>query len=217
MKFRKWWLYGSLALGGVGFVAKNLQKKPKLRWHRILVGVIISIILMGGYSFNQVTSKANSTLLTNVDSCGVVFGAAVWRDSQPSWALDDRIQAAIKLYQTGRINCLILSGGKSKFGEHEVDVMQNITQKFNIPVTNITLDYNGENTLATIANLPPDQNQFVFISNDFHLARIDLIARKKGLKNFYLHAAPYQKGRYTKNNQYFLREIAGYLLLRWGL
>ena len=217
MKLKRGLLYLTVLAGGLGFVAKRLEKKPKLRWSRILLGVIIGVVLIFSYAFNQVTSKADHFLMTNIDGCGVVFGAAVWRDNRPSSALDDRMQAAIDLYQEEKINCLILSGGESKYGEHEVDVMQSLTQRAGIPNRQITLDYNGHNTLSTISNLNNSMQPLVFISNDFHLARIGLIATKKGFKNFKLHAAPYQTGRYTKNDEYFLREIAGYLLLWWGL
>lgn len=217
MKFKKSLFYATAVLGGIGFVAQNLQKRRKMRWCRIFVGVLIGLIMILSYAIGQVFVKADSYFGQQIDGCAVVFGAAVWRNDQPSWALADRVQASIDLYQKGQVNCLVLSGGASTYGDHEVDVMRRLVREAGIPNTRLYLDYNGSNTLATITNLPRKESDFVFVSNDFHLARIGLIAQKKGVEGFALHAAPYQKGRYVKNDEYFLREIAGYLLIFFGL
>lgn len=217
MKFKKSWLYVTAILGGIGYVAQNLQKRRQMRWWRIFVGVLIGVIMIVSYAIGQVFVKADSYFTQKIEGCAVVFGAAVWRNDQPSWALSDRVQASIDLYEAGQVNCLVLSGGASTYGDHEVDVMRRLAQEAGIASSRLYLDYNGFNTLATISNLPRNQSTFVFVSNDFHLARIGLIAQKKGIENFALHAAPYQKGRYVKNDEYFLREIAGYLLIFFGL
>jgi len=218
MKKRRLWFYLTVLLGGASFVARKMEKKKRISWVRIFIGVVIAAMLIVGYGVGQVFSKADSFVIQETNGCAVVFGAAVWRDSQPSWALSDRIEAAIELYNNRIVNCFVLSGGPSTFGEHEVDVMQKVIVESGIAKTAIkSLDYNGINTLATISNLSPKDAPYVLISNDFHMARIGLIAKRKGLTNFRLHAAPYQKGRYIKNDEYFLREMAGYLLIFFGL
>lgn len=141
--------------------------------------------------------------------CGVVFGAAVWRDDQPTHALSDRIMAGIELYNDKHVRCLILSGGDSTYGAHEVDVMQRIAIEHDVPAKDLKLDYDGKNTLATVRNLPETVESFVMISNDFHLGRIRLLAHKNNIENPYFHAAEYQHGRYVKYPYLFLREIAG--------
>ncbi len=219
MKFRRLWFYISLLIGGLAFVAKRMEKKPrfKLRWWRVLWGVFLVSVLLIGWSVGQVFTKADSRFTTQIEGCGVVFGAAVWRGSQPSWALDDRVQSGIELYKNGQVKCLIFSGGESTYGDHEADVMRQIALQNGVPDEDIALDYNGINTLATVLNLPADQDQFVFVSNDFHLARIGLMAWKEKVGEYHLHAADYQQGRYLKNDQYFLREMVGYLLILFGL
>jgi len=217
MKLRRLLFFVSLMLGGAGYIARNLKKQKRIRWWRVLWGVFLGVFLIVGFSVSQVFGKAESHFMERIDGCAVIFGAAVWKNDQPSWALSDRIQAGVELYERDQVNCLVLSGGDSTFGDHEVDVMARIAQENGISNRDIIKDYEGDNTLATINNLPRNISEFVFVSNDFHLARIGLMAGRKDIQDYHLHAAPYQKGRYQRNDEYFLREMAGYLLIMFGL
>ena len=140
--------------------------------------------------------------------CAVVFGAAVWKDNIPSHALYDRTMTGIDLYKNKIVSCLIFSGGPSTYGAHEVDVMKKLAQKNNIESKKIVADYNGLNTRATIKNLP-ENTSFVFVSNDFHLGRIALLANQQNISNFSLHRATYYRGRYFKEPQFFIHEVIG--------
>ena len=142
-------------------------------------------------------------------TCGVIFGAAVWRDDKPSHALYDRIKAGIDLYKEEKVNCLILSGGASTYGAHEVDVMKKVSLEYDVLEEALRYDYEGIGTEETIRNLPDDVDHFVFISNDFHVSRISLLAKKLGVKSFKTHAAAYNNGRYTKEKWFRFREFGG--------
>ena len=160
--------------------------------------------------------------------CAVVFGAAVWRDDIPSHALFDRTVSALNLYQTDRVKCLVFSGGDSTYGSHEVDVMLKLAKEVDIPESDILLDYSGINTMATIKNLngfdlsefklDKINPKFVLVSNDFHLARIQLLSAKFLKETSSTHKAKYNYGRYQKEQYFFWREVAGniwYGLLEW--
>lgn len=171
-----------------------------------IVFCFLSVIVVSSYvrvNYNQGSFEQKD--------CAVVFGAAVWRDDIPSHALFDRTIAAINLYKDKKVNCLIFSGGKSTYGSHEADVMKKIAKKREITEDNIFIDYTGNNTLQTLQNIKQNfaGKSFVFVSNDFHLARIKLIAWKLDIKNFALHPAKYNKGKYLKNSYFFWREVAG--------
>lgn len=151
--------------------------------------------------------------------CGVVFGAAVWSHNRPSHALRDRLNMGATLYEQGKVNCLILSGGGAQSLSHdEVSVMKKIALAKKVKLEDLIFDSKGINTLATIKNLPKNVDHFVFISNDFHLARIKLLASKYGVKSFDVQAATYLNGRYQKEFYFFLREVAGifwYFKFEW--
>ncbi len=212
--------YLTYILTGIGYIAFEYHKKEKnniFSWWRVfgLLTLIAGIILLSGFYY--VFSFIKSDLEKPVDGCGVVFGAAVWKGDVPSHALNDRIMTGVKLYKDKKINCLVFSGGDSTYGAHEADVMKKIALKKGVSETDITLDYNGKNTLQTLQALNKSKLNYVFISNDFHLARINLIAKKIGLKKFHLQRSKYLNGHYFKENYFFMREIGGVILLSFLL
>ncbi len=174
----------------------------KLFKHLIVIpslSVLVVSLFIGYHYFDFETKKAD---------CAVVFGAAVWRDDIPSHALYDRIVTAIKLYQNKKVKCLVLSGGASDLGAHEVDVMKKLMLEVNIPIKDMKFDYKGENTQETIKNLKKNMS-YIFVSNDFHLARIRLFAWRHKIKNSQYKKATYHYGRYGKEPYFFFREIVG--------
>ena len=141
--------------------------------------------------------------------CAVVFGAAVLPGGKPSDALSDRVLHAIDLYKEGRVGCLLFSGADSVYGRHEVDVMLDIAYQRDIPYGVIRVDYNGKNTKATIENLDKNKS-YIFVSSDFHLARISLLAHQAGIGRYYLSPSPYRNGRYTDEKFLLLREVIAF-------
>lgn len=166
---------------------------------------VFGVITVFALSFFWVLHFYDSEAQTKRD-CGVVFGAAVWRDDIPSHALLDRTLEAADLYTSGRINCIVLSGGASTYGAHEVDVMKKVLLENDISVSDLIYDKNGTNTRNTLRNLDPAKS-YVLISNDFHLARINLLAKKYNLKHFDVQASTYRNGRYPKEPYFFFREV----------
>jgi len=179
----------------------------------LLLGLSLAALAVG-ISTYSVFSQYDKTFTGNAE-CGVIFGAAVWRDDIPSHALDDRIKAGAKLFNNGNVSCLIVSGGPSKMGSHEVDVMKNELIKKGVQEQSIYTDYDGYRTQETIKNLPKEVTSFVMISQDFHLARIKLLAKKHNIPNVSVHAAPYTHGRFLKEPYFLSREIGGWLIYQF--
>jgi len=164
------------------------------------------VFLSTAYIFSEYANDFNGKT-----DCAVIFGAAVWRNNIPSHALYDRTVATASLYNNRQVDCIVASGGPSAYGAHEVEVMVQLLQTQDVPLDIIMLDYGGINTISTLQNLSPEK-QFVFVSNDFHLARIQLLAWRLGIKSFSLHASDYNFGRYSREWYFFLREIAANLV-----
>jgi len=146
---------------------------------------------------------------TGTHDCAVVFGAAVWPGGNPSHALSDRTHEAIDLYEERRVSCLVLSGADSAYGKHEVDVMLDIAYERKVDLEDLELDYMGRNTKETIQNLDSGRS-YVLVSNDFHLARIHLLATQRGLDDFDVHRSVYRQGRYTREPFFVLREVVAF-------
>jgi vancomycin permeability regulator SanA len=143
---------------------------------------------------------------TEKADCAVVFGAAVWPGGKASDSLDDRIQKAIELYKDGKVRCLILSGANSVFGKHEAELMYEIAKNNGVKKDALQLDFEGYNTCYTIRNLGKNKS-YIFVSNDFHLARINYFARRFQLEDYQLQASDYMHGPYLKGTYFFTREI----------
>lgn len=160
------------------------------------IWISIALLILIHYNDNSTTKK----------DCAVVFGAAVWGVDTPSHALYDRTMSAVELYHDQTVDCIVLSGGASTYGAHEVAVMQQIVLDEGVPNDTLLLDRDGYNTRATVNNLDPSLS-YILVSNDFHLARINLFAKRFDLPDHTLHASQYLNGRYKKELQFFLREM----------
>lgn len=175
----------------------------------ILIGIAVPVVL--GMSLILFLFSQYDAKISTPKDCAVVFGAAVWKDNQPSHALYDRTKTGIDLYKNGDVSCLIFSGGPSTYGEHEAVVMAQMAAEENIPASAVFLDKFGMSTLETFKNLPANKS-FVFVSNDFHLARIKMFGWKFGIEDFEVQASKYHYGRYTKEPYFILRELGGLAL-----
>ena len=188
----------------------------KQRIISIVAALIVFVVVMFAASTLLVVRFYDATTTEKKD-CAVVFGAAVWRDNIPSHALYDRIKTAIALYKNNQVDCLVLSGGPSRYGEHEAEVMRQLAHEYyDIDAEDLIMDTNGLSTLKTIQNLDKTKS-YIFVSNDFHLARIALMAHGNSIKNFALMQATYHEGRYTKEPQFFLHEVVGIVYYVSGL
>lgn len=157
----------------------------------------------------------------------VVFGAAVKGSGQLFGAILYRTNTAIYLYKKGVINKIIFSGsdkGYQKLGEAEA--MRVHARRHGVPDTDIILDREGHDTLETIQHsytilqknpeLRKNWNQALFISQDYHLARIRMIARRFGFQGFIYPA--HNEQPLNKENYFVFREIFAYLhdlMLAW--
>lgn len=177
-------------------------------YYRITLGLLLVAAMFLGGTLMYVYSFSGTTFDGEAD-CAVVFGAAVWPGGLPSNALSDRTRSAIALYNGGNVACIVLSGAPSAYGAHEVDVMHTIVRGEGIPDEDIRLDYDGFNTLQTIQNLKSGTS-YVFVSNDFHLARIQLLAKQLGVEEYALYASIYQSGRYASELRLAAREVGAF-------
>jgi vancomycin permeability regulator SanA len=200
------------------FLKKFLKTNLKniLSFFVILIFIILIFSSYFVINYQGKFPKENQTVvnqlmkISQVENkiCGVIFGARVYPNNNPSSALFDRLQTGVQLYNDKIINCLILSGGASeKQAQHEVIIMQKIAKQNGIPTKDLLLDFAGKNSLQTLSNLPQRIDYFVLISNDFHLARLKMLSWKIDLKNSYTYSAKYHFNRYAKEKYFIFREI----------
>lgn len=119
---------------------------------------------------------------------GVVLGNKVELDGQPSKRLVARLDKAVELYESGYIQCIIVSGGIGKEGFDEGEVMKVYLVDQGIPEDKIIVDSNGYNTHMTAENtkaIMEDMNlQTVTVITQYHhVSRTKLAFRKLGFDN----------------------------------
>ncbi len=122
---------------------------------------------------------------------GIVLGAALW-DQQPSPALKERLNLALQLYQSNRVDYLILSGGLGNNGITEAEGMKNYLIEREVSPAHLILEDQSDNTKENLLNskrvLEKHQWKTVtLITHDYHMVRALNYAKQAGI---YATASP---------------------------
>ncbi len=103
----------------------------------------------------------------------VVFGAGVYRNGTASSVLQDRVNTAVALYQSGRVDQILMSGDNSDASRNEVDVMANLAILQGVPATSILQDREGLSTTRTCENAATQFGirEAILVTQNFHTTR----------------------------------------------
>ena len=114
----------------------------------------------------------------------LVLGTAKYAMGRENLFFNARIDAAVKLFKAGKVDAIVVSGDNGRKSYDEPTDMRDDLIKRGVPEKYITLDYAGFSTLDSVvrANAIFDLDDFVVISQKFHIERALYIAEKKGLK-----------------------------------
>ena len=185
----------------------------------LLISAIIAFLVISVASlFVWVAFYPTKNDFNGTRTVGLVFGAGISKNSEPSIALKQRLDKAIELYQESKIQLLMVSGTVE-----EVTVMQKYLVNCGIPKTSIVGDREGANTYETLNNYKRLAVQYgwnggvVFISQRYHLPRISLIAERLGITNPELIAAQNRDIESDEHFNFVSREVLGMIkILIWG-
>ena len=144
--------------------------------------VFISNYTIENYS-NGKTTNDISKLKNN--KVGLVLGTSkVLKDGRINLYFKYRIQAVLKLYNSGKIDFILISGdnGRDNYDE-PTDFKEELIKK-GIPESKIYLDYAGFRTLDSVIRAKEifGQTEITIISQEFHNERAIYLAEKNGLK-----------------------------------
>ncbi|QIQ22115.1 ElyC/SanA/YdcF family protein [Zophobihabitans entericus] len=137
-----------------------------------------------------ISHKTSPYIYTSIDdlpkrSIGVVLGTAKYvRTGVLNQFYTYRIQGAIDLYQSYKVDHLLLSGDNALRSYNEPITMQRDLLKAKIPLSAIHLDFAGFRTLDSVirANRVFDANEFTIITQEFHCERAIFIALSQGIQ-----------------------------------
>lgn len=137
-----------------------MKKRTILVWSLAIIGLICAMI---AYCDIKVEKNAVGKTYENVDSVphrmvGLVLGTSpisTW-NGRRNYYFDHRIKAAAELYNSGKVDWLVVSGGDYRNSENGYDepvAMRDSLIKQGVDSIHIVLDYDGTRTLNSIAKM----------------------------------------------------------------
>jgi uncharacterized SAM-binding protein YcdF (DUF218 family) len=155
---------------------KKLLKFLKYLAYVIIAFLVLDLAVVVFFSvYRPVIQKADAI---------VVLGAAI---NTP--ALYNRTLEGLRLYNQGKADVMVLSGGVDyPKSIPEADYMQNVILQNSLTVPNMVLEKSSNSTYENIKNskkLIPGSRSLIIVSDDFHLARAVLMAKRLGFGPIY--------------------------------
>lgn len=166
----------------------------------VLVGALLALdaILIWGIAHTRPEIKHADAI--------IILGAAI---NTP--ALTNRTKEGLRLYEEGKADVLVLSGGKIADADiSEAQFMEKIIKKNAEGDVNYILEEESHNTYDNINNSKEklgDKESVIVVSDAFHLARAFLMAKRAGFETVYWSAPG--SGYYSRPELrfYYIREF----------
>ncbi len=139
----------------------------------------------------------------------IILGAAI---NTP--ALTNRTLTALRLYQQGKADTMILSGGKIADSDiSEAQFMEKVIARNTADPISYILEDQSHNTYENIKNSKAalksvgNRSSIIIVSDKFHLARAYLLAKRAGFKTVYWSSPEPDYYSRADLNYYYLREF----------
>lgn len=141
----------------------------------------------------------------------LVLGAAVREGGAPSPALCRRAGHAITLWQAGRIDTVICTGGIGRHPPAEGEVIARLCRQAGLPAAAVEVEDRSRSTRENIAFALPilarlEPHEVVIVTDRWHAPRARIVARQLGLS--VCRSAPPPDGPLWRRLRYILREGA---------
>ena len=165
----------------------------------IIVGILHAFVI-AGFSYTQTVGDADVI---------VILGNQVHADGTLSDRLESRLNRGKEIYDDGRAEFILVSGGLGKEGHFEGDVMKTYLIELGLPEDHILVDNNGMNTDASAKNTKHIAKErgwtsAIVVSNYYHLLRSKIAFQNSGIPEVYVTHAKYTEIRDVYS---ILREI----------
>jgi SanA protein len=140
---------------------------------RLGVLALISIILIRGVFLLKASPQTFTINEVPVRRVAIVFGAEVKRDGTPSVVLKDRIETAVTLYKSGKVEKLLMSGDNRFDDYNEPESMRQYALTLGMPDSDIVLDFAGRRTYDTCYRAKEifGVDSAVLVTQRFHMPR----------------------------------------------
>jgi uncharacterized SAM-binding protein YcdF (DUF218 family) len=136
----------------------------------------------------------------------IVLGAAIYTP-----ALYNRTLEGLHLYQNGKAGQMVLSGGKIASSDiSEAEYMEQVVKANADPVPDYILEDQSHSTYENIRNAKQKldgKSSVIIVSDQFHLARAVLLAKREGFDHVYWSAPQPSYYRDQELRYYYIREL----------
>ncbi|HTO36921.1 MAG TPA: ElyC/SanA/YdcF family protein [Brumimicrobium sp.] len=198
-----------------------MKKAPKKRRRLLLIIPILGFILpfaLAYFSNAIIISNSQGKTFNTVkemphNRVGVLLGTSKYYvKGGINLYFKYRVEAAARLYKSGKIDYILVSGDNSTLSYNEPREMRKELIKLGVPEDKIVLDFAGFRTLDSVVRASKvfRQNKYTVISQRFHNERAIYLAQKYGLDVVGYNAKDVDKnqGVKTKIREYFARTKA---------
>lgn len=177
----------------------------------VLVGACVAVLLAPLALRAWVSWQYADRIYTEVADTptrpvAIVFGAGYWPSGRLSDALADRMETAIALYHSGKVNKLLLSGDNRTADYNEPAAMAQYAQARGVPGQDLVLDYAGRRTYDSCYRAREifGVDHAVLVTQAFHLPRTLYTCDRLGLDAVGVVA---DRHRYLRAPWYQVREL----------
>ncbi len=163
------------------------EKKPrsllfKLIFTACICGIIMLLVALSCYGWiSYCTSKRIYTSIDKVPGCrvGLVLGCR-----KGTLYFSKRIQAAVELYRSGKVDYLLVSGDNHVIYYNEPADMRDALMLYGVPRNRIVMDFAGFRTLDSVVRAKHvfRITDMVVVSQRFHLERALYLAYHNGIR-----------------------------------
>ena len=164
-------------------MVKNIIKLTiRISLYLSLIG-LITIILTRITFLVKAASQTFSKDNVPAKQVAIVFGAEVKKDGTPSVVLRDRVETAVTLYKSGKVEKLLMSGDNRFVDYNEPESMRHYALTLGVPDADIVLDYAGRRTYDTCYRAREifGVNSAVLVTQRFHLPRALFLCNAFGI------------------------------------
>lgn len=179
-------------------------------WLALFGWLIVGAVMIWVASVLLVLYAGSRPALRETDAI-LVLGAAQY-NGRPSPVLKARLDHGIKLYHDGYAKAMVFTGGVGAGDTlSEAEVSRRYAIKNNVPAEHILVERQGVTSAESVAAAAAlmrakGLRSALIVSDSYHMLRVDLLARRAGIRPYRAPAAsPIDRSR-RQRVRYVLRE-----------
>lgn len=195
---------------GIYFFFRNPKWQKRAKWSAVILFFFFSnSVIFSEFCRNWEIPGTKAQNIKKHDVAIILGGMAEYNSDLETLSLrrqGDRLFQAITLYQTGKVEKLLISGDSGFLGDrglHEAKQMKEILLKWGIPEGDIITEeksvnthQNAKETRKILRNNYPELKSFVLVTSGIHMKRALACFENQGLK-----CTPFSTDLYTNQSR----------------